>query len=187
MPINKPELNGIAPALIGWYHRHVRPLPWREEPTPYRVWVSEIMLQQTRIEAVLPYFDRFMETLPDIRALAEAEEDLLLKLWEGLGYYSRVRNLQKAARMVMSEYDGRLPDRVEDLLRLPGIGDYTAGAVASIAYGRAGGGCGWQCAGGVRPPDRLSRGILRPAVKKDCPAWCFRRFPKRHPAFSTRR
>lgn len=129
-------LDGMARPLIDWYRLHVRPLPWRENPTPYRVWVSEIMLQQTRIEAVLPYFDRFMAALPDVAALAGAEEELLLKLWEGLGYYSRVRHMQKAARMVMEEYGGRIPDRVEDLLRLPGIGDYTAGAVASIAYGR---------------------------------------------------
>ena len=102
-------LDGMARPLIDWYRLHVRPLPWRENPTPYRVWVSEIMLQQTRIEAVLPYFDRFMAALPDVAALAGAEEELLLKLWEGLGYYSRVRHMQKAARMVMEEYGGRIP------------------------------------------------------------------------------
>ncbi len=181
LPINKPDLDGMAPALIGWYRRHVRPLPWREEPTPYRVWVSEIMLQQTRIEAVLPYFDRFMETLPNIRALAEAEEDLLLKLWEGLGYYSRVRNLQKAARMVMSEYDGRLPDRVEDLLRLPGIGDYTAGAIASIAYGRRAAAVDGNV---LRVFARLTacrEDILRPAVKKELSGVVLSQVPEEAP------
>ncbi len=103
----------------------------------YAVWVSEIMLQQTRVEAVKPYYARFMETLPDIRSLADCPEDRLLKLWEGLGYYSRVRNMQKAARMVVEEYDSRLPDKWEDLRKLPGIGSYTAGAIASIAYGQA--------------------------------------------------
>ncbi|MCD7813228.1 MAG: A/G-specific adenine glycosylase [Lachnospiraceae bacterium] len=103
----------------------------------YAVWVSEIMLQQTRVEAVKPYYLRFMDTLPDIRALAECPEDALLKLWEGLGYYSRVRNMQKAARVVMEQYEGRLPGKYEELLALPGIGSYTAGAIASIAYGQA--------------------------------------------------
>ncbi len=157
----------MASPLIAWYLRHVRPLPWREDPTPYRVWVSEIMLQQTRIEAVLPYFDRFMQALPDIPALAEADEDLLLKLWEGLGYYSRVRNLQKAARQVMAEYGGRLPDRVEELLRLPGIGEYTAGAVASIAYGRRAAAVDGNV---LRVFARLTacrEDILRPAVKRE--------------------
>ena len=99
--------------------------------------MSEIMLQQTRVEAVKPYFERFMKKLPDIRALAEADEEELLKLWEGLGYYNRVRNLQKAAIQIMEEYDGRMPDTYEELMKLKGIGSYTAGAIASIAYGRA--------------------------------------------------
>ncbi len=126
----------MAQALVQWYNAHERAFPWRTEPTPYRVWVSEIMLQQTRIEAALPYFERFMQTLPTIRDLAEASEDVILKLWEGLGYYSRVRNLQKAARQVMAEYGGELPSSYEELVRLPGIGEYTAGAIASIAFGR---------------------------------------------------
>ncbi|MCD7762605.1 MAG: A/G-specific adenine glycosylase [Lachnospiraceae bacterium] len=103
----------------------------------YAVWVSEIMLQQTRVEAVKPYYARFMEALPDIRTLADCPEDRLLKLWEGLGYYSRVRNMQKAAHVVVAEYDGRLPEEFEKLVKLPGIGSYTAGAIASIAYGQA--------------------------------------------------
>ena len=113
---------------------HYRPLPWRNQPSPYHVWVSEIMLQQTRIEAVLPYYRRFIDTLPTIADLAQAPSEVLLKLWEGLGYYSRVRNMQKAAQVIMREYDGTLPADYDALLSLPGIGPYTAGAIASIAY-----------------------------------------------------
>lgn len=130
------ELKMIPNPLLTWYDKNRRILPWREEPTPYRVWVSEIMLQQTRVEAVKPYFERFMNSLPDIASLAAAEEEPLLKLWEGLGYYNRVRNLQKAAIQIMEEYDGRMPDTYEELLKLKGIGTYTAGAIASIAYHR---------------------------------------------------
>lgn len=124
----------IVPFLLDWYDYNARILAWRENPKPYYVWVSEIMLQQTRVEAVKGYFDRFITALPDIRALAEVEEEKLLKLWEGLGYYNRVRNLQKAAKVVMDEYQGELPSDYEKLLTLPGIGTYTAGAIASIAY-----------------------------------------------------
>ncbi len=124
-----------AERLVDWYRENRRALPWRNEPSPYHVWISEIMLQQTRIEAVLGYYARFLEELADLPALAAAEEDRLLKLWEGLGYYSRARNLKKAAVQVMERYGGVLPRRVEELKALPGIGDYTAGAIASIAYG----------------------------------------------------
>ena len=124
-----------VPLLIGWYREKKREMPWREEPTPYHVWLSEIMLQQTRIEAVKPYYARFLAELPDIPSLAAVEEDKLLKLWEGLGYYSRARNLKKAAETVMAEYGGELPADVEKLRSLAGIGDYTAGAVASLAFG----------------------------------------------------
>ena len=134
---NNGKLCDIAPPLLKWYDGHRRVLPWRENPAPYRVWISEIMLQQTRVEAVKPYFERFMEALPGIPELAQVPEDKLLKLWEGLGYYNRARNLQKAAQAIMTEYGGRMPDNREELLKLPGIGSYTAGAVASIAYGRA--------------------------------------------------
>lgn len=130
-------LERIASPLLKWYDANRRRLPWREEPTPYRVWVSEIMLQQTRVEAVKPYFQRFMEELPDIEALAQAQEDVLLKLWEGLGYYSRVRNLQKAAMQIMEEYGGQMPKDYESLKKLQGIGSYTAGAIASIAFKQA--------------------------------------------------
>ena len=131
------RLSDIPNLLLIWYDKNRRILPWREDPTPYRVWVSEIMLQQTRVEAVKPYFERFMKSLPDISALAAASEEELLKLWEGLGYYNRVRNMQCAARQVMEDYGGRMPDSYEELLKLKGIGSYTAGAVASIAYKRA--------------------------------------------------
>ena len=121
--------------LLSWYDRERRILPWREDPSPYHVWISEIMLQQTRVEAVKRYYERFLERLPDIKSLAEAEEDTYLKLWEGLGYYSRVRNLHRAAVRVMEDYGGRLPEKAADLKKLPGIGDYTAAAIASIAFG----------------------------------------------------
>ncbi len=137
IPVKLTELDFISQPLLAWYDAGRRILPWREDPTPYHVWVSEIMLQQTRVEAVKPYYDRFMKTLPDVKALAEAKEEQLLKLWEGLGYYNRVRNLNKAACMIMEEYQGRMPDTYDALLKLPGIGSYTAGAIASIAYGRA--------------------------------------------------
>ncbi len=124
-----------ADALLDWYLRNARDLPWRRDPAPYRVWISEIMLQQTRVEAGKAYFLRFVEALPDAAALAAAPEEQLLKLWEGLGYYNRVRNLQKAARIVCERYGGALPASFEALLALPGIGAYTAGAIASIAFG----------------------------------------------------
>ncbi len=123
------------PRIADWYARSRRVLPWREEPTPYRVWISEIMLQQTRIEAVIPYYLRFLSELPDVAALASVEEDRLLKLWEGLGYYSRARNLKRAAELVMRDHGGELPRTAAALRTLPGIGDYTAGAIASIACG----------------------------------------------------
>ena len=128
------DLKQLAEPLLQWFVGHARVLPWREEPTPYRVWVSEIMLQQTRVEAVKPYFERFTKTLTDVSALAECKEDELLKLWEGLGYYNRVRNMQKAAQQIMEEYEGFLPADYDKLLTLKGIGHYTAGAIASIAY-----------------------------------------------------
>ena len=121
--------------LLGWYDAGHRDLPWRASPTPYHVWVSEIMLQQTRVEAVRGYYDRWMQALPDIRALAAAEEAVYMKLWEGLGYYSRVRNLHRAAVEVCETYDGALPADYDKLRALPGIGEYTAGAIASIAFG----------------------------------------------------
>lgn len=125
----------VVPYLLHWFEYNARILAWRENPKPYYVWVSEIMLQQTRVEAVKGYFDRFITALPDIGALAKAEEDKLLKLWEGLGYYNRVRNMKKAAVIVMEEHGGEMPANYEKLLALPGIGEYTAGAISSIAFG----------------------------------------------------
>lgn len=130
-------LEKIAKPLLAWYDNGRRILPWREEPTPYHVWVSEIMLQQTRVEAVKPYYDRFMRELPDIQSLAGTEEEKLLKLWEGLGYYNRARNLKKTAEKIVIEYDGKMPERYDELVKLPGIGSYTAGAISSIAFNHA--------------------------------------------------
>lgn len=129
------DLTKITEPLLRWYAAHRRDLPWRQTKDPYRIWVSEIMLQQTRVEAVKPYYERFLQTLPTVAALAEAEEETLLKLWEGLGYYSRVRNLQRAAKQIMEEHGGVIPADHAALLRLQGIGPYTAGAIASIAFG----------------------------------------------------
>ena len=128
------ELNQIVKPLQDWFVGHARVLPWRENPSAYNVWVSEIMLQQTRVEAVKPYFARFMEALPDVQALAACPEERYLKLWEGLGYYNRVHNLNAAAKQVMENYGGVIPDSYEELRKLKGIGSYTAGAIASIAY-----------------------------------------------------
>lgn len=125
----------IGRPLLAWYGEQARILPWRDEPEPYRVWISEIMLQQTRVEAVKPYFERFIGVLPGFEELARVPEEQLLKLWEGLGYYNRARNLKKAAEVVVTEYGGQLPASYNELLKLPGVGSYTAGAIASIAYG----------------------------------------------------
>lgn len=121
--------------LLEWYRENARVMPWRSDPTPYHVLVSEIMLQQTRVAAVLGYYARFMESLPTVCDLAAVDEDRLMKLWQGLGYYNRARNLQKAARQIRDEFGGVFPDTYEKLLTLAGVGDYTAGAVASIAFG----------------------------------------------------
>ena len=121
--------------VVAWFKKHKRDLPWRGNPDAYRVWVSEIMLQQTRVEAVKPYYERFLKEFPTVEALAEADEDKLLKLWEGLGYYNRVRNMQKAAQQIMIDYQGRFPDTYEEIRSLKGIGNYTAGAISAFAYG----------------------------------------------------
>lgn len=132
---SKEMIREAIPYLLQWYEYNRRILPWREEPSPYRVWVSEIMLQQTRVEAVKGYYDRFLTRLPKIADLAEVSEEELLKLWEGLGYYNRVRNMQKAARIILEQYHGEMPGDYEKIRALPGIGDYTAGAISSIAFG----------------------------------------------------
>lgn len=123
--------------LLQWYHRNKRSMPWRDEPTPYHVWISEIMLQQTRVDAVRDYYLRFIKRLPDIQSLAEIDDDELHKLWEGLGYYNRAKNLKKTANLLIREYEGELPSSFEQLLKLHGIGPYTAGAIASIAFRQA--------------------------------------------------
>ena len=128
------SLNNIVQPLLEWYRDNRRQLPWRDQNNAYYTWVSEIMLQQTRVEAVKPYFKRFIGELPDIQALAACPEEKLMKLWEGLGYYNRVRNMQLAAQTVVSAYGGKLPASYKQLLELKGIGNYTAGAIASIAY-----------------------------------------------------
>ena len=124
----------LPQALLPWYEENKRLLPWRENRQPYRVWLSEIMLQQTRVEAVKGYFQRFLEALPTVADLASCPDDKLHKLWEGLGYYSRVRNLKKAAAVIMEAHGGVFPDQYEQVRALPGIGDYTAGAICSICY-----------------------------------------------------
>lgn len=120
--------------IVKWFQENKRELPWRKEKNPYFIWISEIMLQQTRIEAVMGYYERFLKNLPTIQDLAEVDEEKLLKLWEGLGYYNRARNLKRAAQIVQEKYGGQMPRQYEALLELPGIGEYTAGAIASIAY-----------------------------------------------------
>jgi A/G-specific adenine glycosylase len=120
--------------VLRWYDNHGRKLPWRESADPYRIWISEIMLQQTTVAAVVPYFERFLERFPDVQSLAAAEQEHVLKLWEGLGYYSRARNLHKAAGMIVDTLDGRFPESSEELKQLPGIGPYTAGAISSFAF-----------------------------------------------------
>ena len=129
------ELHRLPIPLLVWYRENARKLPWRSDPTPYHVWVSEIMLQQTRVAAVLDYYRRFLEAAPDVAALAALPQDRLMKLWQGLGYYSRVRNMQKAAQQIISEHGGVFPNTYEKIRALAGVGDYTAGAVASIAFG----------------------------------------------------
>ena len=128
------ELNQLSGALIPWYRAHRRDLPWRQTREPYHIWVSEIMLQQTRVEAVKGYYARFLDRLPDVEHLARCDDDELHKLWEGLGYYSRVRNLKKAAQVIMERHGGVFPRDHAAVLALPGIGDYTAGAICSIAF-----------------------------------------------------
>lgn len=128
--------DGVGKALLDWYEAEKRDLPWRRTRDPYAIWVSEVMLQQTRVETVIPYWERFMASFPTIEALAEAPEANVLKHWEGLGYYSRVRNLQKAAQVVKERHQGIVPDTLDEMRALPGVGPYTAGAVQSIAYDR---------------------------------------------------
>lgn len=129
-------IRSIRKSLLKWYHREKRDLPWRNTNDPYRIWVSEVMLQQTQVQTVIPYYRRWIGSFPTIKELAEADEAIVLKHWEGLGYYSRARNLKKAAQKVQQEFDGKLPQTLSEILKLPGIGRYTAGAVLSIAFNK---------------------------------------------------
>lgn len=134
--VEKMDIKSFQDDLIGWFASEQRELPWRKDQDPYKVWVSEIMLQQTRVDTVIPYFKRFLENFPTIEALASADEEKVLKAWEGLGYYSRVRNLKSAVREVHEKYSGIVPDSPEGISSLKGVGPYTAGAILSIAYGK---------------------------------------------------
>jgi A/G-specific adenine glycosylase len=129
------QLDAAHKALIDWFKSNQADLPWRRGRDPYRVWLSEIMLQQTQVETVIPYFERFLHQFPDIASLAAASLDQVLKAWEGLGYYSRARHLHQVARLLVEQFDGQLPSTVAELMKLPGIGRYTAGAIASLAFG----------------------------------------------------
>jgi A/G-specific adenine glycosylase len=131
---NGKNIRVLQKRLLGWYRRHQRTLPWRSQPTPYRVWIAEIMLQQTRVRTVLPYYDRFLKRFPDIRRLAAASEQDVLEMWAGLGYYRRARNLREAARRIVAEWGGVFPGTFAEIMRLPGVGRYTAGAIHSIAF-----------------------------------------------------
>ncbi|MBQ1607339.1 MAG: A/G-specific adenine glycosylase [Lachnospiraceae bacterium] len=165
------EMNSLVKPTLRWFQENQRDLPWRHTKDPYHIWVSEIMLQQTRVEAVIPYYQRFLRELPTIADLAACPEDRLLKLWEGLGYYSRVRNMQKAALVIMEHYDGRMPESGREIQALPGIGAYTAGAIASRVYGEL-----LPAVDGnvLRVLTRLSEDdsdIAKERTKKDAIAW----------------
>jgi A/G-specific adenine glycosylase len=132
--IRNPNLNRLVPLLLSWFAKNARDLPWRRTRGPYAIWVSEIMLQQTQVKTVIPYWERWLRELPTIRSVANAGPDKIHKLWEGLGYYTRARNLQKAAKQIVEKHGGRFPENFDEVLALPGIGRYTAGAVCSIAF-----------------------------------------------------
>lgn len=130
------EIEDFQDKILGWYKSNRREMPWREEPSPYRIWISEIMLQQTRVDTVIPYFNNFMKRYPTIESLASSDEDELMKYWEGLGYYSRIRNIRETAINIVLNYNGQIPETYEELIKLKGIGEYTAGAIASEAFGQ---------------------------------------------------
>lgn len=183
----------FLPPLLGWYERNKRDLPWRRDREPYHVWLSEIMLQQTRVEAVKGYYARFLAELPDIPSLAACDPDRLHKLWEGLGYYSRVRNLQKAAQQIVSDYGGAFPTDYDKIRAMPGIGDYTAGAICSICFGQPTPAVDGNV---LRVVSRLTadeRPVTQPAVKKDYTAALAEIYPagsvprRRRPSWSLAR
>lgn len=156
----------VAP-LLNWYRENKRDLPWRKDTQPYHIWISEIMLQQTRVEAVKEYYLRFLECFPDVASLAAAPEDMVLKQWEGLGYYSRARNLQKAARQIVAEYNGVFPSEYAAIRKLPGIGEYTAGAISSIAFHEPTPAVDGNVLRVISRVTQESRCIDLPAVKKE--------------------
>lgn len=172
------RLSGL---LLDWYEKEKRSLPWRDDPAPYHVWISEIMLQQTRVEAVRDYYRRFLEALPDVRTLAEAEEAQYLKLWEGLGYYSRVRNMHKAAVMIMEDYGGQIPDKAAELEKLPGIGHYTAAAIASIAFGERVPSVDGNLLRVFSRMTCCADNILAASAKKTAEDWFFQILPEERP------
>src|SRR5713226_2551520 len=133
--LNGRELATFRKQLLGWFRQFRRDLPWRRTKDPYRIWLSEIMLQQTRVAAAIPYYERFLQRFPDVHALAAAPQEEVLRLWSGLGYYRRARNLQKAAQQIVAKHGGQFPARLDDVLALPGIGNYTAAAILSIGFG----------------------------------------------------
>ncbi|RKX38081.1 MAG: A/G-specific adenine glycosylase, partial [Verrucomicrobia bacterium] len=130
----KPIYNAVESKLLPWFTANQRAMPWRNNRTPYRVWISELMLQQTRVDQVIPYFNRFMKRFPSLKSLAAASQEDVLKQWEGLGYYSRARNLHKAAQIIATNHKGRFPNTAEEIIKLPGIGSYTAAAIGSLAF-----------------------------------------------------
>ena len=164
------ELERLPIPLLAWYRENARVLPWRSAPTAYHVWVSEIMLQQTRAAAVMDYYRRFLEVLPTVEELARCDEDRLMKLWQGLGYYSRARNLQRAARQIMDEQGGKFPADYAAIRALPGVGDYTAGAIASIAFGQPVPAVDGNVLRVVTRLTADSRDVTRPATKRDITA-----------------
>ncbi|MDH3982185.1 MAG: hypothetical protein OES84_04710, partial [Kiritimatiellaceae bacterium] len=130
----KKTKRAIKAKLLPWFSAHQRSMPWRSNRTPYRVWVSELMLQQTRVDQATPYFHRFMKRFPSLKSLAAASQEEVLKQWEGLGYYSRARNLHKAAQLISNDWKGRFPNTAKEIIKLPGIGSYTAAAIGSLAF-----------------------------------------------------
>jgi len=175
------RLAQMADPLLAWYDVHKRTLPWRGTKDPYKIWVSEIMLQQTRVAAVIPYYERWMEQMPTVAHLAEVDEEKLMKLWQGLGYYSRARNLQKAARMIKEQYGGEFPKSSKELLKLPGIGEYTAGAVASIAFDRAVPAVDGNVLRVAARVANVADNILDPKVKKNFQTWMEAAVPQNRP------
>mgnify|MGYP000768537700 CR=1 FL=1 len=169
-------LRTLPEPLLGWYRENARDLPWRHTEDPYRIWVSEIMLQQTRVAAVLGYYARFLAVFPTVEALAEADEERLMKLWEGLGYYSRARNLQKAAQEITAL--GGFPDTYDGLLALPGVGDYTASAIAAAAFGRREPAVDGNVLRVFARLDNSSADITKPAAKREFTARVLEEMPK---------